>query len=76
MPFIDCKITEQLSDDKKEIVKTKLGQAVSLLHKSENYLMVGLCGGYDLFMAGKNYGRARTFRSVCTAMRPPPTMKI
>ncbi len=53
MPFIDCKITEQLSDDKKEIVKTKLGQAVSLLHKSENYLMVGLCGGYDLFMAGK-----------------------
>ena len=41
MPFIDSKITGKISDEKKEAVKTKLGQAISLLNKSETYLMVG-----------------------------------
>lgn len=53
MPFIDSKITMKLTDEQKESIKIKLGKAVSLLGKSENYLMVGFNDDYDLFMAGK-----------------------
>lgn len=53
MPFIDCKLTQQLTNDKKECIKTKLGKAVSILHKPESYLMVGIADGYDLYFAGK-----------------------
>ena len=41
MPFIDSKVTVTLTKDKKESIKARLGQAVSILHKSEAYLMVG-----------------------------------
>ena len=53
MPFIDSKITVALSESKKELLKTRLGQAISLLHKPESYLMVGFSDNYDLFMGGK-----------------------
>lgn len=53
MPFIDCKLTMKLEEEKKNAVKAKLGKAVSVLHKSETYLMVGFADGYDLYMAGK-----------------------
>ena len=53
MPFIDSKITVPVSPEKKETLKAELGQAISLLHKSENYLMVGMEDNYDLWMAGK-----------------------
>lgn len=53
MPFIDSKITMKISDDKKDAIKTKLGQAISILNKPESFLMVGFEDGYDLYMAGK-----------------------
>lgn len=53
MPFIDSKITVPVDKEKKEKIKAKLGQAISALHKSENYLMVGIEGDYDLWMAGE-----------------------
>ncbi len=53
MPFIDCKLTLKLSEEKREAVKAELGRTVSLLHKSERYLMVGFAEGYELYMAGK-----------------------
>lgn len=53
MPFIDSKIAGEVTEAQKEAVKTKLGKAISLLNKSENYLMVGIEDHYDLFMAGK-----------------------
>lgn len=53
MPFIDCKLTQKLTEDKKETVKTALGRAVSILHKPESYLMVGISDGYSLYFAGK-----------------------
>lgn len=53
MPYIDCKLTIKLGEEKKEAVKAKLGKAISVLHKSEAYLMVGFADGYDLYMAGK-----------------------
>ena len=37
---------------KKEILKAKLGATMPLLGKSENYLMVGINDGYDLWMGG------------------------
>ena len=53
MPFIDCKVTLKLTEDEKEIVKTKLWKALSILHKPESFLMVGINDGYDLYFAGK-----------------------
>lgn len=53
MPFIDLKITETLTEDKKTALKTKIGEKVSLLNKPESYLMVGIDAGYDLYFAGK-----------------------
>ena len=52
MPFIDSKVTVKLTDDKKDNIKASLGQAISILHKSENYLMVGFEDDYDLYMGG------------------------
>lgn len=53
MPFIDTKITCRVPDEKKETLKAELGRDISLLHKSETYLMVGIEDGCDLWMAGK-----------------------
>lgn len=53
MPFIDSKITLQVSDAKKENIKSRLGKAVSMIGKPESFLMVGIADGYDLYMAGK-----------------------
>ncbi|MCD7775721.1 MAG: hypothetical protein LUH40_09085 [Clostridiales bacterium] len=53
MPFIDSKITKEVSPEKKEKIKSQLGSAVSILHKSETYLMVGIADNYDLWMGGK-----------------------
>ncbi|MCR5802087.1 MAG: hypothetical protein K6G57_07140 [Lachnospiraceae bacterium] len=53
MPFIDSKLTMELSSDQKDSIKTKLGKAVSILNKPESYLMVGIEDKYDLYFAGK-----------------------
>ncbi len=53
MPFIDSKVTMPLTEEKKENIKSQLGQAISLLGKSESFLMVGFEPEYDLFMGGK-----------------------
>jgi hypothetical protein len=53
MPFIDSKVTVSLTDDKKEQIKARFGQAVSLLNKTETYLMVGFDDNYSLYMGGK-----------------------
>ena len=52
MPFIDSKVTVKMSEDKKEQIKAKLGQAIGLLGKTENFLMVGFEDEYDLYMGG------------------------
>jgi len=52
MPFIDCKITEKLTEGKKEELKNKLGASISILRKPASYLMVGIADGYNLYFAG------------------------
>ena len=53
MPFIDSKVTLKISKEKEEIIKAKLGKAITLLGKSESYLMVGFEDEYSLYMAGE-----------------------
>lgn len=57
MPFIDSKITGPVVPEKKERVKAELGKAISTLHKTETYLMVGIEDNYDLWFAGKKLER-------------------
>lgn len=53
MPFIDSKITIPVSAERREKLKTELGKAISLLGKTEEYLMVGIEDNYDLYMSGE-----------------------
>ncbi len=53
MPFIDSKITLQVSAEQKESIKSRLGKAVSIIGKPESFLMVGIEDNYDLYMAGE-----------------------
>ena len=52
MPFINSKVTLKMSDEKKEAIKTKLGQAASIIGKPESFLMVGFEDEYCLYFAG------------------------
>ena len=52
MPFIECKTANCLTDAQKESVKSKLGEAIALLHKTERYLMVGFADE-TLYFAGR-----------------------
>lgn len=59
MPFINSKVTVKMSDDKKETVKKRLGEAISMIPgKSENWLMVGFEDGYDLYFQGNKDGES------------------
>lgn len=54
MPFIGSKITIKLSKEKEEIIKKRLGEAISLiLGKSERFLMVGFEDEYSLYLGGQ-----------------------
>lgn len=54
MPFIGSRITVQVSKEKKEIIKKRLGEAISLIPgKSETFLMVGFEDNYSLYLGGK-----------------------
>lgn len=61
MPFIDSKVTLPMTEDKKETIKAKLGQAITTLNKSEGFLMVGFDDDYTLYMGGKKLEK----RCVC-----------
>ena len=41
-----------ITPEKEEAIKTKLGEAIQILNKSETYLMVGFEDNYDLYMGG------------------------
>lgn len=53
MPFIDSKVTVAISEEKKELLKSELGTAISILGKPESFLMIGFDDAYDLYMAGQ-----------------------
>ena len=53
MPFINTKITLPVTQEKREVIKSELGKAISLLNKPESFLMLGFEDNYDLYMAGE-----------------------
>lgn len=53
MPFINAKISLPLDGEKKEILKSRFGKAVTLIGKPESYLMVDIEDQHDLWFAGK-----------------------
>lgn len=53
MPFINSKVSVAMDREKKEAVKARLGQAITLIPgKSESWLMVGFEDSYDLYFKG------------------------
>lgn len=57
MPFIDSKVTVKASDEQKKRIKEELGKAISIMHKPETYLMVGIEDNYTLYFAGEKLDR-------------------
>ena len=53
MPMIDSKITVQVPQEKRDVLKAELGKAVAILGKPESYLMLGFEDNYDLYFGGK-----------------------
>lgn len=52
MPFIDARFSTPIDNNKEEIIKQKLGKAISLIGKSEAYLMVQIQGDCNLYFKG------------------------
>ena len=48
MPYIDAKITLPLNEAQKDELKSKFGNIILTLRKTESYLMVGIDDKYDL----------------------------
>ena len=57
MPYIEHQLSVALSGEQQKNIKRRLGEAVTLLGKSENYLMVGFHERCDLYFAGKKLER-------------------
>ena len=53
MPFIDSKITVTVSQEKRDVLKAEFGKAMSIIGKTEGFLMVGFEDNYDLYMGGE-----------------------
>ena len=55
MPFINVKISENLSDTQVDNIKSRLGEAISLIPgKSEAWLMVKFEDKADMYFKGSN----------------------
>jgi len=55
MPFINSKVSVAISDDQEKELKSRLGQAISLIPgKSESWLMTGFEDNYHLYFKGDN----------------------
>ncbi len=52
MPFIDARFSTPVDEAKKEIIKKKLGEAITLIGKSEASLMVQVEGDCNLYFKG------------------------
>ena len=42
MPMIEAKVTMQLPAEKRDVLKSEFGKAISIIGKSESYLMINL----------------------------------
>lgn len=59
MPYINSDLTIKLTEDKKEKIKEKLGELISILpRKSEDWLFVGFNDNKTLYFRGEKKERA------------------
>ena len=54
MPFINAKFSSTVSPEKETALKSALGEAITLLGKSERYLMVQISDNCRLYFGGEN----------------------
>lgn len=54
MPFINTKVTTEITFEKEEVLKARLGKALSLIGKPEAYLMLQFEENCRLWFAGTN----------------------
>ena len=54
MPFINTKTTAEISEEQELSLKEKLGSAISLIGKSESWLMVNFEDNCRLYFKGNN----------------------
>ncbi len=53
MPMIKVETTVSLPEEKRDVLKTELGKAISVMGKPETYLMINLSDKQDLYFGGK-----------------------
>lgn len=53
MPMIEAKVTVNLPEEKRNVLKAELGKAITIIGKPESYLMINLIDKQDLYFAGK-----------------------
>lgn len=55
MPFINSKISTSITKEQEQMIKTRLGQAITTIPgKSESWLMLGFEPEYTLYFRGEN----------------------
>lgn len=54
MPFINTKTNISISKEKEESIKSKLGKAISIIGKSESWLMVNFEDNARMYFKGEN----------------------
>lgn len=54
MPFIDARFSTLVNEEKEISIKKKLGEAITLIGKSEAYLMVQIQDNCKLYFKGNN----------------------
>lgn len=52
MPFINTNTNVKITDENRELLKTKLGKAIELLDKSESWLMLSFEDECDMYFKG------------------------
>lgn len=52
MPMIKVETTVSLTAEKRDVLKSELGKAISIMGKPESYLMINLVDNQDLYFAG------------------------
>ena len=52
MPFINTNTNVEISSEKREILKSRLGNAISIMGKSENWLMLSFEDNCNMYFQG------------------------
>ena len=59
MPMIEAKVTVNLPEEKRNVLKAELGKAITIIGKPESYLMINIIGlaifHYDLVSIGRPF---------------------